>query len=277
MRHCPPERPRCVRVARPHAQGVGRAERSARPDAERAHELSAAPASRRTARRSLVDAVRGAGQLRRRPAERPRRVRVERQQAQGLERVDRHLPPDAARSRGLCAAPASRRTARRSLVDAARGAGLVRRRHVERPRRVRVGRPHGHGVGRFERRVPQDTARAHWLRAAPASCQTKRPSNQGRRSPASPSCRTAALCPGRGTARSGCGEGRPASAVGRCADTRATRGAGVQSNRVVIARRRRKGRRYFASSFYRTTASCRGRRTAHSGSGTRRAVGAYRR
>ena len=182
LRHCPPERPRCVRVARPHAQGVGRAERSARPDAERAHELSAAPASRRTARRSLVDAVRGAGQLRRRPAERPRRVRVERQQAQGLERVDRHLPPDAARSRGLCAAPASRRTARRSLVDAARGAGLVRRRHVERPRRVRVGRPHGHGVGRFERRVPQDTARAHWLRAAPASCQTKRPSNQGRRS-----------------------------------------------------------------------------------------------
>ena len=115
--------------------------------------------------------------------------------------------------------------------------------------------------------VGSEAARAHERSEAPASCQTKRPSNQGRRSPASPSCRTAALCPGRGTARSGCGEGRPASAVGRCADTRATRGAGVQSNRASIARRRSKGRRSSASPPCRTATLCPHHRKTRSGSG----------
>ena len=41
-----------------------------------------------TTRRSLVDAARGAGRLCRRPVEGPRRVRVERQHAQGVGRVE---------------------------------------------------------------------------------------------------------------------------------------------------------------------------------------------
>ena len=73
-----------------------------------------------TTRRSLVDAARGAGPVRRRPAERPRRVRVV-GHAQGVGRVEKSVPPDAERAHERCAAPASSRTARRSLVDAARG------------------------------------------------------------------------------------------------------------------------------------------------------------
>ena len=150
FRRRPAERPRHFRGG-PHAQGLGRVERSVPPDADRAHELGAAPASRRTARRSLVDAATGAGHLRRRPAERPRRVRLARPHAQGLGRVERSARPDATRARERCAAPASSRIARRSLADAATGAGQLRRRPAERRRRVRVGRPHAHGVGRVDR------------------------------------------------------------------------------------------------------------------------------
>ena len=61
MRRRPVERPRRVRVARPHAQGVGRVERTVPPDADRAHGHSAAPASSRqhssTPRRAQVRCV----------------------------------------------------------------------------------------------------------------------------------------------------------------------------------------------------------------------------
>ena len=70
----------------------------------------------------LVDAATGAGQLRGRPVERPRRVRVGRQHAQGVGPVERQVPRHADRAHKLRAAPASSRTARRSLVDTARGA-----------------------------------------------------------------------------------------------------------------------------------------------------------
>ncbi len=180
-----------------------------------------------TTRRSLVDAARGAGQLRRRPAERPHRVRVRvvRRHAQGMGRVDQRVPPDADRAHELSAAPASSRTARRSLVDAARGAGRLCRRPVEGPHRVRVGRRHAQGLGPVERSVPPhaDRARVFFfpppLSAAPASSRTKasiaRRRRDGRRSCASPPCRTAASCPGRATARSMCGTTRAVSASGR--------------------------------------------------------------
>jgi len=157
-----------------------------------------------TTRRTLVDAVRGAGQLRRRPAERRRRVWVGRPHAQGLGRVERSVPPEAERAHELSAAPASSRTARRSLVDAATGAGRVRRRPVERPRRVWVERRHAQGVGPVDRRLPRDAERALRFRAAPASSRTARliarRRREGRRSGASPRCRTAASCPDRRTA-----------------------------------------------------------------------------
>ncbi len=163
-----------------------------------------------TTRRLLVDAARGAGQLRHRPVERSRRLRVVRQHAQGVGRVERSVPPDADRAHGLGADPASSRTARRLLVDAATGAGQVRLRPAERPHRVRVERQHAQGVGPVERSVPLDAARAHGLSAAPASrrhnASIARRRRDGRRSFASSSCRTAASCPGRPTARSRCGK-----------------------------------------------------------------------
>ena len=147
VRRRPPERPRCVRVVGPHAQGLGRRDRHL-PDAARTRGRRAAPASSRTARRLLVDAARGAGRVRRRAVARRRRFRVGRPHAQGLGRVERLAVLAAERAHELSAAPASSRTARRSLVDAARRAGRVRRRPVERPRRVRVARLHAQGVGR---------------------------------------------------------------------------------------------------------------------------------
>ena len=219
MRRRTVERPRRVRVERQHAQGVGRVDQRVPPDAERAHVLGAAPASSRTARRSLVDPAMGAGLLRRRPVERPPRVRVVGWHAQGVGPVERSVPPDIARAHGLCAALASSRTARRLLVDAVTGAGLLRRRPAERQRRLRVVGQDAHGVGPVERRVPPDADRAHGLGAAPASSRTKasivRRPRDGRRSGASLSCRTAASCPGRTTARSRSGTCRPASASGR--------------------------------------------------------------
>ena len=53
-RRCPAERQHRVRVARPHAQGLGRVDRRLPPDITRARERSAAPASSRTARRRLA-------------------------------------------------------------------------------------------------------------------------------------------------------------------------------------------------------------------------------
>ena len=211
VRRRPVERPRRVRVGRPHAQGVGTVEPRVPPDAQRTHSLCAAPASSRTARRSLIDAATGAGPVRRRSVERQHRFRgVVGPDAQGLERVDRHLPPDAERAHGRSAAPASNRTARRLFADAATGAGLVRRRPVARPRRVRVGRRRAQGVGRDERLLPPDADRAHGPGAAPASSQTARSiarrRRDGRRSGASPSCRTATSSPGRTTTRSRCGK-----------------------------------------------------------------------
>ena len=97
-------------------------------------------------------------------------------------------------------------TTRRLLVDAARGAGRLRRRPRERPRRLRVTRPHAQGLGRVERSARPDAARAHAPSAMPASSRTKaliaRRRNKGRRSSASPPCRTATSCPGRTTTRS---------------------------------------------------------------------------
>ena len=172
-----------------------------------------------TRRRLLGDAVRGAGLLRRRPPGWPHRVRVGRRHAQGLERVDRHLPPDAARAHELSAAPTSSRTARRSLVNTTTGAGRVRRRPAERPHRVRVDRLHAQGVAEVDRRVPPDADRAHGLGTAPASSQTARSiarrRRDGRRSGASSPSRTAASCPGRATARSRCGTRRAVSASRR--------------------------------------------------------------
>ena len=217
VRRRPAERPRRVRIGRQHAHGVGPVERPVPPDAAGSRGLCAAPASRRTAHRSLIDAATGAGLVRRRPPERPRRVRLVGQHAQGVGRVARSARPDATRARGLSAAPASSRTARLMLVDTVTGAGLLRRRPAERPRRVRVVGPHAHGVGRRDRHLP-DADRAHGLCAAPASSRAApliaRRRSKGRRSTASPSCRTATSSPGRATVRSGCGGGRPASAVG---------------------------------------------------------------
>jgi len=105
----------------------------------------------------------------------------------------------------------------RSLADAATGAGPVRRRPPGRPRRVRVARPHAQGVGRVERSVPPDVDRAH-PRAAPASTRhnafDRSSTPRGRRSRASPSCRTATSCPARAT-RSWCGTSRAVSASRR--------------------------------------------------------------
>ena len=149
---------------------------------------------RRRPVKQSVRAIRGAGQVRRRPPERPRRVRLVGQHAQGVGRVARSARPDATRARGLSAAPASSRTARLMLVDTVTGAGLLRRRPAERPRRVRVVGPHAHGVGRRDRHLP-DADRAHGLCAAPASSRAApliaRRRSKGRRSTASPSCRTA--------------------------------------------------------------------------------------
>ena len=151
-----------------------------------------------------------AGQVRRRPAERPRRVRVVGPHAQGVGRVEQRVPPDADRAHELCAAPASSRTARRSLVDAARNAGPVRRRPAERPRHIRLERRHAQGMGPVERSMPPHADRAHEPCAAPASSRHNasiaRRRRDGRRSCASSPCRTAASCPGRATARSRCGK-----------------------------------------------------------------------
>ena len=161
-----------------------------------------------TTRRLLVDAATGTGSERRCPFERQHRVRVGRQHAQSVGRVERTVPPDAARAHGLRATPASSQTVRRLLADTSTGAGLVRRRPADRRRRVRVARPHAQGVGRRDRHLP-DADRAHGLCAAPAPSRTPpliaRRRSKGRRSTASPSCRTAASCPARGTTRSRCG------------------------------------------------------------------------
>ena len=148
-RRCPFERQHRVRVGRQHAQSVGRVERTVPPDAARAHGLRATSASSQTARRSLVDAATGAGHVCRRPPERPRRVRLVGQHAQGVGRVERSARPDATRAHWLRAAPASSRTARLMLVDAVTGA--LRRRPVERQRRVRIVRQLAQGVGRVDR------------------------------------------------------------------------------------------------------------------------------
>ena len=161
---------------------------------------------RRRPVKQSVRAIRGAGHLRRHPAERPHCVRVVGPHAQGVAKVDRRVPWDAARTRGRRAAPASSRTARRLLVDAARGAGPVRRRAVARRHRVWVARQHNQGVGRVEGSVPPDADRAHGLGAAPASSRHNasiaRRRRDGRRFGASPSSRTAALFPRRSTAHS---------------------------------------------------------------------------
>ena len=112
--------------------------------------------------------------MRRRPPERPRRVRIGRQHAQDVESVERRVSRDATRAHSLCAAPASSQTVRRLLADTSTGAGLVRRRPPGRPRRVRVARRQTQGVGRVERSVPPDADRAHGLRAAPASSRLAR-------------------------------------------------------------------------------------------------------
>ena len=169
----PAKRPHRVRVER-YAQGVAEVDRRVPPDADRAHGLGVAPASSQTARQLLVDAATGAGPVRRRPVERPHRVRIGRPHAQGLGRVERCLPPDIARAQTHSAGPASSQTARQLLVDAATGAGPVRRRPVERPHRVRIGRPHAQGLGRVERCLPPDIARAQTHSAGPASSQTAR-------------------------------------------------------------------------------------------------------
>jgi hypothetical protein len=222
VRRRPAERPRRVWVARPHAQGVGRLERSVPPHAERAHGLSAAPASSRHNASIARRRREGAGRVRRRPVERQRRVRVARQHAQGVGRVERRVPPDAARAHRQSAVPASTRTARLIALDAARGAGPMRRSAVERQRRLRVVGRHAQGVERLERSVPRDAERwAHERSAVPASRRIARSiarrRRDGRRSVASSSCRTATSFLGvdMATTRSRCGTCRAASASGR--------------------------------------------------------------
>ena len=114
-------------------------------------------------------------------------------------------------------------TTRRSLVDAATGAGQLRRRPAERSRRFRgrdVG-PHAQGVGRVERSVPPDAERAHERSTAPASSRHSmsiaRRRRDGRRSTASPRCRTATSFLGVdiATTRSRCGTCRAVGASGR--------------------------------------------------------------
>ena len=179
MRRRPPGRPRRVRIGRQHAQGVGRVDISP-PDADRAHGLRAAPASRRTARRSPVDAataqvtsVAALSNKRVVSGSTDSRLKVwtYRPNLNYLEQCLHTLTGHTSYAR-------RRRPVKphgRLLVDAARGAGgHVRRRPVERQHRVRVERPHAHDVGRFERRVPQDAARAHELSAAPTSSRTAR-------------------------------------------------------------------------------------------------------
>ena len=114
-----------------------------RGDAARPHDQCA----RLRPVKKSVRAIRGAGQLRRRTVERPRRVWVARLHAQGVGRVDRSVPLDAERAYVLGAAPASSRSVPLIARLDARGAGQVRHRPRERPRRVRVGRPHAQGVG----------------------------------------------------------------------------------------------------------------------------------
>ena len=120
-----------------------------------------------------VDAATGAGLVRRWPAERLRRVRVARQHAQGVGRFERQVPPHAERAHGLGAAPASIRTARRLLVDAARGAGPLRRRPAQRPRRVRVGEPHAQGRRRRLRAAGRPRP-MRWSARAPPTYQPPR-------------------------------------------------------------------------------------------------------
>ena len=120
-----------------------------------------------------VNAATGAGLMRRWPAELPRRVRVARQHAQGVGRFERQVPPHAERAHGLGAAPASIRTARRLLVDAARGAGPLRRRPAQRPRRVRVGEPHAQGRRRRLRAAGRPRP-MRWSARAPPTYQPPR-------------------------------------------------------------------------------------------------------
>ena len=272
MRRRPAERRRRVRVVRLHAQGVGRVERSVPPHANRAHEFGAAPASSRTARLiARFDAATGAGLVRRRAVERPRRVRVERRNAQGLGRVDRSVPPDADRAHGLSAAPASSRhnapIARRRREGRRSTASLPSRTTASCPDRATTRSRSG-----TRRPAPAsrhcagtDAQRGAGVPSNRASIARRR--RDGRRSIASPSCRMTASCPGRATTRSWCGTCRPAPASRRCAGTRTRHGAGVQSNRASIARRRRDGRRFGASPSSRTAALFPRRSTAHSRSG----------
>ena len=147
--------------------------------------------------------------MRRRPAERLRRVRVGRPHAQGVERVERRVPPDAERAHELRAAPASSRTARRLLVDAARAQV-----------RCVVALPNGCVVsGSGDRTLKVWNAlKGECLRTLSGHtnyARRRRPveprvdcssTPRGRRSNASPPCRTAASCQGRPTARSRCGK-----------------------------------------------------------------------
>ena len=101
---------------------------------------------------------------------------------------------------------------------------------------------------------------------------------EGRRSIASPSCRTATSCPGRGTRRSRCGRFQAAIASGRCAGTGTERGAGVPvGQRVIALALTPHGRRSVASPFSQTAALCPGRTTTTSSCGTRRLANAFRR
>ena len=133
-----------------------------------------------------------------------------------------HAYPIALPVRGAAARPHEQRARLRPVkqsVRAIRGAGQLRRRHLERPRRVWIAGQHAQGVGPVDRRLPRDAERALRFRATPASSRTARSiarrRREGRRSGASPPCRTAASCPGRRTARSRRGTRRALSASAR--------------------------------------------------------------
>ena len=217
FRRGPVERPRRVRFARRHAHGVERVERSARPDAARAHGLGAAPASSRqhstTTRGAQVMCVAALPNGRVVSGSWDRMLKVW----------------DVSSCRCVRTLRGHTNTARRRRpVDNTRRRRDGRRSCVSPPCRTATscpGRPTARSWCGTSR--PASAARHYagtWTRHG-AGVQSNRAVDRsstprGRRSRASPSCRTAASCPGRPTARSWCRTCRPASAARYGAGTR---------------------------------------------------------
>ena len=175
-------------------------------------------ARRRRPVKQSVRAIRGAGPVCRRAVEQPRRVRVVRPHAQGVEQVDRSVPRDADRAHGLGAAPrpvepqvdcsSTPRGAQVNCVAVLSNGRVV---SGSDDRTLKVWKvSSGQCLGTLTGHT--DLARRR-VQSNRKSIAPRR--REGRRSIASPSCRTAASCPGRTTARSRCGTRRAVSVSGR--------------------------------------------------------------